>query len=101
MARVTNHRAPAWLAVAMLLAQSFQPVRAQAPVMAPEQPMWVNPGPMMQAGPDGAVNLDQMMGGPAPYGGSPYYAGQPVMAPPAQAYAPYNTYPAQPFAAQP
>jgi hypothetical protein len=85
----------------MLLAQSFQPIRAQAPVMAPEQPMWVSPGPMMQVGPDGAVNLDQMMGVPAPYSGTPYYTGQPVMATPAPAFAPYSTYPAQPYMAQP
>lgn len=101
MARVNHHRAPAWLTVASLLAQLFQPICAPAPVLA-QQPMWGNPGPMMQAGPDGAVNLDQMMMPQSQYGGTPYYASQPMMAAPPQAYAPYGApYGAQPYMAQP
>ncbi len=111
MARVTYYRAPVRLAVAVLMGvQSFQPLCAQYPVMAqPQQQMWVNPGPVaqgpiMQVGPDGAVNLDQSMMG------TQYYAGQPVMAAPgaqpyampyAQQYAQPVTPYAQPYVGQP
>ncbi|MEX0643069.1 MAG: Lpg1974 family pore-forming outer membrane protein [Pirellulales bacterium] len=119
MARVTNYRAPVRLVFAVLLGiQSFQTLCAQYPGMAqPQQQMWVNPGSMgqgqmMQVGPDGAVNLDQTMMMQQPqYGGTPYYAGQPVMATPgaqpsampyAQPYAqPFAQPYGQPYAAQP
>lgn len=98
MARVTYFRAPLRLAIAALLTvQALVPVCAQGPVMVPSQPMMQ--GPMMQVGPDGAVNLDQ----PMMMSGTPYYAGQPMMAAPtAQPYAmpyaqPYGT----PYAASP
>ncbi len=86
-------------------------VTPQAPVASPAgEPTsaWLgSTPPVLQVGPDGAVQLDQpvmMMPNPAMgaqyYGGQYYYAGQPVVAapgPPAAPYAPYGV----PYGAQP
>lgn len=101
MARVIQTRALVRLAIALSLGlQACQVVFGQyAPQYAPmaqPQPMWQGAAPVMQVGPDGAVNLDQ----PMMTSGTPYYAGQPMMAAPVAAPAqPYGMPYAQPMSA--
>jgi hypothetical protein len=117
MARVKSDRAPARLAGVVLIAflgsmPAIRVVSAQTSTASPPpaptttttvaptpanvpvaQPGWLGPSvPMLQVGPDGAVQLDQPMMMPAnpAVGGQYYYAAQPVMAGPPQQYVPYG-----------
>jgi hypothetical protein len=99
MNRRTYDCARTRIAVAILLiAQTLQPVRAQAPQMAPTQaqPMWISPGQAPQIGSDGGVYIDPQMNMPPAQCGGPVCAPvQPMMvaAPTMQPYA--MTYPQQ------
>lgn len=85
--RATPFRAAAWLCFSVCTGlHSDIAILAQG-MVAPGQQMWINPQPMVQVGPNGAVNLDQSQ---------PYTAAQ---FPPA-AYPPQQ-YTAQPYATQP